>query len=304
MGHVHVRVDAAGHHDLARRVDDPLGIRIGERARRRHRRDRLAFDADIAARHALRGHHVAAADDQVQHRLPRRSSFRSRTGLCTTTPPSKRSVSRARVLRCTSRAAARRPVQLQRPDRWSTLLAQDCGQTQGMTAGGATPMKLGIYLNSQQPESDDPARRFAEMVEQVRLARSLGFDFDLGRRASRHARLPLLPAVRPAAAPRRRRRGHVDGHQRHPAARCTTPSRWRRSAPSSTSSPAASSCSASASATGPRNTRCTACPCRSASAASTRASRSSPSSGAATRSPTRAATGSSPTPPSARARMQ
>ncbi|HEY5828185.1 MAG TPA: LLM class flavin-dependent oxidoreductase [Hyphomicrobiaceae bacterium] len=37
-------------------------------------------------------------------------------------------------------------------------------------------MKLGIYLNSQQPESDDPARRFAEMVEQVRLARSLGFD--------------------------------------------------------------------------------------------------------------------------------
>ena len=53
-------------------------------------------------------------------------------------------------------------------------------------------MKLGIYLNSQQPESDDPARRFAEMVEQVRLARSLGFDFDLGRRASRHAGLPLL----------------------------------------------------------------------------------------------------------------
>jgi alkanesulfonate monooxygenase SsuD/methylene tetrahydromethanopterin reductase-like flavin-dependent oxidoreductase (luciferase family) len=37
-------------------------------------------------------------------------------------------------------------------------------------------MKLGIYLNSQQPESDDPARRFAEMVEQVQLARSLGFD--------------------------------------------------------------------------------------------------------------------------------
>ena len=37
-------------------------------------------------------------------------------------------------------------------------------------------MKLGIYLNSQQPESDDPARRFAEMVEQVRLARQLVFD--------------------------------------------------------------------------------------------------------------------------------
>jgi len=37
-------------------------------------------------------------------------------------------------------------------------------------------MKLGIYLNSQHPVSDDPARRFAEIIEQVRLVRSLGFD--------------------------------------------------------------------------------------------------------------------------------
>ena len=37
-------------------------------------------------------------------------------------------------------------------------------------------MKLGIYLNSQHPVSDDPARRFAETVEQVRLIRALGFD--------------------------------------------------------------------------------------------------------------------------------
>jgi alkanesulfonate monooxygenase SsuD/methylene tetrahydromethanopterin reductase-like flavin-dependent oxidoreductase (luciferase family) len=37
-------------------------------------------------------------------------------------------------------------------------------------------MKLGIYLNAQHPEADDPARRFAEIVEQVRLIRSLGFD--------------------------------------------------------------------------------------------------------------------------------
>jgi alkanesulfonate monooxygenase SsuD/methylene tetrahydromethanopterin reductase-like flavin-dependent oxidoreductase (luciferase family) len=37
-------------------------------------------------------------------------------------------------------------------------------------------MQLGIYLNSQHPESDDPARRFAETLEQVRLIRSLGFD--------------------------------------------------------------------------------------------------------------------------------
>lgn len=37
-------------------------------------------------------------------------------------------------------------------------------------------MKLGIYLNSQHPESDDPGRRFAEMIEQVRLMRNVGFD--------------------------------------------------------------------------------------------------------------------------------
>jgi alkanesulfonate monooxygenase SsuD/methylene tetrahydromethanopterin reductase-like flavin-dependent oxidoreductase (luciferase family) len=37
-------------------------------------------------------------------------------------------------------------------------------------------MKLGIYLNSQHPASDDPAHRLAETLEQVRLVRSLGFD--------------------------------------------------------------------------------------------------------------------------------
>src|SRR5437016_13970026 len=37
-------------------------------------------------------------------------------------------------------------------------------------------MQLGIYLNSQHPEGDDPARRLAETLEQVRLIRSLGFD--------------------------------------------------------------------------------------------------------------------------------
>jgi probable F420-dependent oxidoreductase len=37
-------------------------------------------------------------------------------------------------------------------------------------------MQLGIYLNSQHPEGDDPAQRLAETLEQVRLIRSLGFD--------------------------------------------------------------------------------------------------------------------------------
>ena len=40
-------------------------------------------------------------------------------------------------------------------------------------------MKLGIYLNSQHPGSDDAARRFAETVEQVRLIRAL--DRQIGR---------------------------------------------------------------------------------------------------------------------------
>jgi alkanesulfonate monooxygenase SsuD/methylene tetrahydromethanopterin reductase-like flavin-dependent oxidoreductase (luciferase family) len=40
----------------------------------------------------------------------------------------------------------------------------------------ASIMKLGIYLNSQHPAGDDPARRFAETIEQARLIRALGFD--------------------------------------------------------------------------------------------------------------------------------
>jgi alkanesulfonate monooxygenase SsuD/methylene tetrahydromethanopterin reductase-like flavin-dependent oxidoreductase (luciferase family) len=37
-------------------------------------------------------------------------------------------------------------------------------------------MQLGIYLNSQHPQGDDPSRRLAETLDQVRLVRSLGFD--------------------------------------------------------------------------------------------------------------------------------
>lgn len=59
-------------------------------------------------------------------------------------------------------------------------------------------MKLGIYLNAQHPEGDDPARRFAETVEQVRLIRSLGFDSIWG--GEHHATpgfhyFPLLPML-------------------------------------------------------------------------------------------------------------
>ena len=37
-------------------------------------------------------------------------------------------------------------------------------------------MKLGIYINSQHPGEEDPARKFDEMIEQVRLMRQHGFD--------------------------------------------------------------------------------------------------------------------------------
>ncbi|MEM7748529.1 MAG: LLM class flavin-dependent oxidoreductase, partial [Pseudomonadota bacterium] len=37
-------------------------------------------------------------------------------------------------------------------------------------------MKLGIYINSQHPGDQDPARKFDEMIEQVRLMRQHGFD--------------------------------------------------------------------------------------------------------------------------------
>lgn len=59
-------------------------------------------------------------------------------------------------------------------------------------------MKLGIYLNAQHPAADDPARRFAEAVEQARLIRALGFDSLWG--GEHHATpgfhyFPLLPLL-------------------------------------------------------------------------------------------------------------
>jgi alkanesulfonate monooxygenase SsuD/methylene tetrahydromethanopterin reductase-like flavin-dependent oxidoreductase (luciferase family) len=64
-------------------------------------------------------------------------------------------------------------------------------------------MQLGIYLNAQHPAGDDPARRFAETVEQVRLIRALGFDSIWG--GEHHATpgfhyFPLLPLLQRLAA--------------------------------------------------------------------------------------------------------
>ena len=64
-------------------------------------------------------------------------------------------------------------------------------------------MKLGIYINAQHPDSDDPVRKFAEMVEQVRLMRRHGFDSLWG--GEHHATpgyhyLPLLGMLQRLAA--------------------------------------------------------------------------------------------------------
>ena len=64
-------------------------------------------------------------------------------------------------------------------------------------------MKLGVYLNAQHPKDDDPGRRFAETVEQVRLIRQHGFDSIWG--GEHHATdgyhyFPLLPFLQRLAA--------------------------------------------------------------------------------------------------------
>jgi alkanesulfonate monooxygenase SsuD/methylene tetrahydromethanopterin reductase-like flavin-dependent oxidoreductase (luciferase family) len=64
-------------------------------------------------------------------------------------------------------------------------------------------MHLGIYVNAQHPAGDDPSRRFAETVEQVRLIRTLGFASIWG--GEHHATpgyhyFPLLPFLQRLAA--------------------------------------------------------------------------------------------------------
>src|SRR5579885_3637061 len=39
-----------------------------------------------------------------------------------------------------------------------------------------TGMKFGLFVNAQQPRSDDPVRRFRQCVAQARMARDVGFD--------------------------------------------------------------------------------------------------------------------------------
>ena len=64
-------------------------------------------------------------------------------------------------------------------------------------------MKLGIQLNAQHPQRDDPARLFSETVEQVRLIRELGFDSIWGGEhhiTDDYHYFPLLPFLQRLAA--------------------------------------------------------------------------------------------------------
>ena len=64
-------------------------------------------------------------------------------------------------------------------------------------------MKLGVYLNAQHPQDDDPARRFAETIEQVRLIRQLGFDSIWGGQhhiTDGYHYFPLLPFLQRLSA--------------------------------------------------------------------------------------------------------
>jgi alkanesulfonate monooxygenase SsuD/methylene tetrahydromethanopterin reductase-like flavin-dependent oxidoreductase (luciferase family) len=69
--------------------------------------------------------------------------------------------------------------------------------------GGEDGVHLGIFVNTQHPAGDDPARRFAETIEQVRLIRALGFDSIWG--GEHHATpgyhyFPLFPLLHRLAA--------------------------------------------------------------------------------------------------------
>ena len=65
--HVNVRIDAAGHDDLVPSVDHPRCVSVGERPRRRNGDDCFAHDGHVALGDALGCHHVAAANNQIQH---------------------------------------------------------------------------------------------------------------------------------------------------------------------------------------------------------------------------------------------
>ena len=71
---VHVRIDAAGDDDLAGGIDDAGALRDGDAAGCGDRGDGPAGDQDVMCANALWRHHRVAADHQIDHYAPLRSS--------------------------------------------------------------------------------------------------------------------------------------------------------------------------------------------------------------------------------------
>jgi hypothetical protein len=66
VGQMRVGLDATRRHDLAQCVDDACR-RGGQRAGKRHRRDALAFDADVPGADAVGGNDLSAANHEIEH---------------------------------------------------------------------------------------------------------------------------------------------------------------------------------------------------------------------------------------------
>src|SRR5258705_1122689 len=89
---------------------------------------------------------------------------------------------------------------------WLMAVVESVAEARSMLGSppeGPDPMKLGVYVNAQHPAGDDPARRFAETLEQARLIRALGFDSIWG--GEHHVTpgfhyFPLLPLLQRLAA--------------------------------------------------------------------------------------------------------
>src|SRR5262249_29735940 len=64
---MHVRIDAARHDDMSCCVDHMLGGLRRQRSGSGDRGDRLAGDRGVTAPDALRGYHIAAANNQIEH---------------------------------------------------------------------------------------------------------------------------------------------------------------------------------------------------------------------------------------------
>jgi hypothetical protein len=63
---VHVRIDAAGHDDMPRRIDQ-LGGLGRQRSGSGDRGNRFAGDRDVTANDALGRHHIAVANNEIEH---------------------------------------------------------------------------------------------------------------------------------------------------------------------------------------------------------------------------------------------